>query len=199
MLESITSWNSSLRRQKKDEQEKKSKKKSCWRNWVGINHEYVIVVNKVDALQQWHRSIALILKNNGRRWQKVETCSICFERKVQLTIRCGHKFCTECYFQHERVSKKILRCSMCRKRLSRGIELVYPDQSLIWAAKYSLLLIMWKTLSGNIYTCKKRIPRLFYYTEHLLLFEWFERYQTTSHLNHRSLEVFWMAFNFSFY
>ena len=48
---------------------------------------------------------------------------------------------------------------MCQKRLSRDVEFMYSDQSLIWVVKYTVLLVTWKALCHMIYTLVKKESR----------------------------------------
>ena len=48
------------------------------------------------------------------------TCPICLEQSFQIETICGHKFCRECFEQHERMSERCFLCPYCRKKLSRN-------------------------------------------------------------------------------
>lgn len=50
------------------------------------------------------------------------TCPICLEQSCQIETICGHRFCRECFEQHEHVSERNFLCPYCRKNLSRDHE-----------------------------------------------------------------------------
>ena len=54
------------------------------------------------------------------------TCPICLKQSSQIETICDHKFCRECFKQHERMSERFFLCSYYRKNLSRDHE------DLVW-------------------------------------------------------------------
>ena len=78
--------------------------------------EYHIVIEN-DQITQWN-IIKVIIVNNSKYVDSIDTCPICYVNECQIITDCNHQYCMSCiksYMEKKCDSLNDVTCPMCRK------------------------------------------------------------------------------------